>query len=95
MLYSLGLTLEVTDYVFSCRVCQQENSVHRLTAELLEPPTLLEQKWTDVSMGFVVGLLISDKGHDGILTVVDTAIKRVHLAPVQQTIAISEVVLVH
>ena len=50
-------TLDVRDFVLSCEVCQQEKSVHRLLAGLLEPLTLPEQKWADVSMGFIMDSL--------------------------------------
>ena len=65
-------TLDVRDFVLSCEVCQQEKSVHRLPAGLLEEPlTMPEQKWADVSMDFIMGLPRSEEGYVGILTVVD------------------------
>ena len=48
--------LEIRDFVFSCEICQQEKSVHCLPAGMLEPLTLLEQKWADVSLDFIMGL---------------------------------------
>ena len=47
---------------------------------------LPEQKWADVSMDYIMDLPKSDVGNDRILTVVDRAIKMVHLAPVKQII---------
>ena len=88
--YWPDLTIEVRDYVLGCEVCQKEKSVSRVPAGLLEPLTLPEQKWADVSMDFVMGLPVSDEGHDGILKVVDRATEMVHLVPVKQTISISE-----
>ena len=88
--YWPDLTIEVRDYVLDCEVFQKEKSVSRVPAGLLEPLTLPEQKWADVSMNFVIGLPISDEGHDGILIVVDRATKRVHLVPVKQTISASK-----
>ena len=79
-------TLDVRDFVLSCEVCQQEKSVHRLPAGLLEPLTLPEQKWADVSMDSIMGLPKSEEAYDGILTIVDRATKMVHLAAVHQTI---------
>ena len=75
-------TLGVRDFVLSCEICQQEKSVHRLPAGLLEPLTLPEQKWADVSLDFIMGLPKSAEGFDGILTVVDRATKMVHLVAV-------------
>ena len=69
--------------MLGCEVCQQEKSVHRLPAGLLEPLTLPEQKWADVSMDFIMGLPRIGTSFDGILTVVDRATKMVHLVAVQ------------
>ena len=88
--YWTDLILDVRDYVLGCPVCQQEKSVNKLPAGLLEPLTLPEQKWADVSMDFIMGLPRTDSGNDGILTVVDRATKMVHLVPVKQTITASE-----
>ena len=41
-------------------------------------------------MDFVMGLPISDEGDDGILMVVDRAMKEVHLILLKQTISASE-----
>ena len=81
--------------MLGCEICRQEKSVHRLPAGLLEPLTLPEQKWADVSMDFIMGLPKAETGHDGILTVVDRATKMVHLVPVQQTISAAEIARVY
>ena len=83
-------TVDVRDFVLGCGVCQEEKSVHRLPAGLLEPLTLPEQKWADISMDFIMGLPKSEEGYDGILTVVDRATKMVHLVAVNQTITAAE-----
>ena len=92
--YWLDHTLEIRDFVLSCEICQQEKSVHHVPAGLLEPLTLPEQKWADVSLDFIMGLPKSAKGYDGILTVVDRATKMVHLVAVNQTITAAEIALV-
>ena len=68
--------------MLGCEICQQEKGVHRLPAGLLEPLTLPEQKWADVSMDFIMGLPKTGDGFDGILIVVDRATKMVHLVAV-------------
>ena len=52
-------TVEVRDFVLGCEVCQSEKSVHRLPAGLLQPLQLPEDKWRDISVDFVMGLLVS------------------------------------
>ena len=93
--YWTDLVLDVRDFVLGCPVCQQEKSVTKLPAGLLEPLALPEQKWADVSMDFIMGLPRSSNGNDGILTVVDRATKMVHLVPVKQTITASETAQVY
>jgi len=88
--YWLQHTLEIRDYVMGCSVCQQKKAVHRVHAELLQLLKLPEQKWANVSMDFIMGLPRSEKGNDGILTVVDRATKMVHVVPVMQTITAAE-----
>ena len=58
-------------------------SVHKVPARLLQPLQLLEEKWSDISLDFIMGLPASERNNDGILTVVDRAIKMVHLMPIQ------------
>ena len=83
-------TVDVRDFVLGCQVCQMEKSVHRVPAGLPQPLELPEEKWADVSMDYIMGLPVSQHGHDGILTVVDRATKMVHLIPVKQTITAAE-----
>ena len=72
-------------------MCQQEKAVHRVPTRLLQPLNLLEQKWDDVSMDYIMGLPKSEARNDAILTVVDRATKMVHLAPVKQTITAANI----
>ena len=88
-------TVDVRDFVLGCEVCQTEKSVHRLPAGLLQPLALPEDKWTDVSLDFIMGLPVSERQNDGILTVVDRATKMVHLVPVRQTITAAETARVY
>ena len=83
-------TVDVRDFVLGCEICQTEKSVHRLPAGLLQPLQLPEEKWADVSLDFIMGLPVSERNNDGILTVVDRATKMVHLVPVRQTITAAE-----
>ena len=51
---------------------------------------LPEEKWSDVSLDFIMGLPVSERKNDGILTIIDRATKMVHLVPIQQTITAAE-----
>ena len=93
--YWTDFILDVRDLGLAYLVRQQEKSVNKVSAGLLEPLTLPEQKWADVSMDFIMGLPRSSNGNDGILTMVDRAMKMVHLVPVKKTIATSEITQVY
>ena len=77
------------------KVCQKEKSVNGIRIGLLEPLTLPEHKWADMSMGFIMELLSLMKDMVGMLAVVDRAMKLVHLLPMKQTISVSENVHVY
>ena len=68
--------------------------MHHVPASLLEPLTLPEQKWADISLDFIMGLPKTSEGYDGILIVVDKATKMVHLMAVNQTITAAKIALV-
>ena len=87
--------MEIRDFALSCEICQQEKSVHRLSVDLLEPLTLLEQKWAHVSLDFTMGLPKTAKRFDGIMTVEDRAMKMIHFVVVNQTITAAETTLVY
>ena len=53
--YWTDLVLDVQDFVLGCPVCQQKKSINKFLARLLEPLTLPEIKWADVSMDFIMG----------------------------------------
>ena len=72
------------------KVCQKEKIISIIPTSLLEPLTLLKHKWADMSMGFIMGLLVFDEGYDGMHTVIDRAMKLVHLLPMKQTISVSK-----
>ena len=52
---------------------------------MLKPLTLPKHKWVDVNRDFIMGLPISNEGHDGILTVIDRATKMLHFVAMKQT----------
>ena len=87
--------MDVRDYVLGYEVYQSEKSVHKVPAGQLQPLQLPEEKWSDISLDFIMGLPVSERKNDGILTVIDRATKMVHLVPIQQTIIAAESAHVH
>ena len=69
---------EIADYVSRCLTCQQVKAEHQRPAGLLQPLHILEWKWEHVAMDFVVGLLVTQRGHNGVWVVMKRLTKIVH-----------------
>jgi hypothetical protein len=48
---------------------------------LLQPLSILEWKWDDISMNFIVGLLLTARKFDSIWVIVDRLTKSTHFIP--------------
>lgn len=60
----------VDDYVASCHMCSRAKARRHLPYGLLQPLTVPESPWTNLSMDYIDGLPLSN-GFDSILVVVD------------------------
>lgn len=71
---------EVEQYVRSCLLCQQDKSVRRKPAGLLEPLPIPVRPWVSVSMDFITKLPEKD-GYSSIMVVVDRFSKYATFVP--------------
>ncbi len=78
--YWPDLKLDAKEYVKTCLVCQQNWTLNKKQASLLQPLPILEGPWESVSMDFMVSLPLS-KGFDAIMVVVDRFSKMAHFIP--------------
>jgi hypothetical protein len=53
------------------------------SAGLLQPLSMPDWKWDDISMDFISGLPTTQKGHDSIWVIVDHFTKSAHFIPVK------------
>ena len=72
---------EIAEYVSRCLTCQQVKAEHQRPAGLLQPLQIPEWKWEHITMDFVVSLLATQKGHNGVWVIVDRLTKMVHFLP--------------
>lgn len=72
-----GMRTTVREYIRNCEVCQIYKNDTTKQGGLLQPLPIPDQIWTDVSMDFIEGLLIS-RGNFVILVVVDRLSKYAH-----------------
>ena len=76
---------EMEDLVSKCLVCQQVKTPRQKPAGLLQPLSVPEWKWENVSMDFISGLPKTLKGFTVILVVIDRLTKSAHFVPGKST----------
>ena len=55
---------EIAKYVSECDICRRVKASHLRPAGTLQPLSIPEWKWEDISMDFIVGLPRTQKGYD-------------------------------
>ena len=75
---------EIAAFVARCDNCCRVKAIHLKPAGILQPLSIPSWKWDDISMDFIVGLPITEKGHDSIWVIVDRLTKSAHFVPVKE-----------
>jgi hypothetical protein len=73
---------EIAHYVSECNTCQKVKGDYMKPGGLLQPPSIPEWKWDDISMDFIVGLPLTTRKFDSIWVIVDRLSKSAHFIPV-------------
>jgi hypothetical protein len=60
------MKVDIAKYLTSFGVCQQVKAEHKRPTGLLKPLEIPEWKWQHITMDFVVGLLCTPWGKDGL-----------------------------
>jgi IS30 family transposase len=76
---------DIAKYVSLCDTCQRVKTEHQRTARLLQPLKILEWKWEEIGMDFIVGLPRTQAGYDSIWVIVDRLTKVAHFILVKMT----------
>ena len=76
---------EIAAYVARYDNCSRVKAVHMKSAGLLQPLPIPGWKWEEISMDFITGLLVMQRGHDSIWVIVDRLTKSAHFIPVNTT----------
>jgi hypothetical protein len=61
----------ITEYVTRCDDCRRVKTEHQKPARILQPVKLLECKWGEIRMYFIIGLPRTSLGYDSIWFTVD------------------------
>ncbi|KAL0532314.1 hypothetical protein IC582_031647 [Cucumis melo] len=80
---------EVAEFVSRCLVCQQVKAPRQKTSGL-QPLSIPEWKWENVSMDFITGLSRTLRGFTVIWVVVDRLTKSAHFVPGKSTYTASK-----
>jgi len=81
---------DIMEYIVRCQKCQQVKVEHQHSTRLLQPLPMLEWKWEEISMDFIIGLPMIVR-HDSIMVVVDKLTKSEHFIPVKSTHKIDDI----
>ncbi|KAL0561196.1 hypothetical protein IC582_001617 [Cucumis melo] len=81
---------EVAEFVSRCLVCQQVKAPRQKPAGLLQPLSIPEWKWENVSMDFITGPPRTLRGFTVIWVVVDRLTKSAHFVPGKSTYTASK-----
>ena len=85
-----GMKADVALYVSRCPTCQTTKNANQKPAGLLQPLQIPEQKWSSISMDFIMQLPKTRAGHDAILVIVDRLTKMIHLVPTTTEVTAEE-----
>jgi hypothetical protein len=80
-----GMKREIAKYVSECDTCQRIKASHLRPAENLQPLSILEWKWENICMDFIVGLPRTSHGYNSIWVIVDCLTKSAHFIPIATT----------
>ncbi len=82
--YWPNLKDNVEEYVKTCLICQQNQTLNKKQARLLRSLLISKGRWESVSMDFMVSLPPS-RGFDAIMVVVDRFNKMAHFIPTKES----------
>jgi hypothetical protein len=73
---------EVARYVLECDTCRKVKANYMKPRGLLQPLSIPDWKWEDISMDFIVGLPLTTRKVESIRVIVDRFTKSAHFIPV-------------
>jgi hypothetical protein len=66
-----GMKCEIACYVSECDTCRKINADYMKPGGLLQPLSIPNWKWDDISMNFIVGLSLIARKFDSIWVIMD------------------------
>ncbi|XP_050920509.1 uncharacterized protein LOC127138155 [Lathyrus oleraceus] len=78
-----GMKKDVADFVYACLICQKSKIEHQKSLSLMQPLSILEWKWDNISIDFVTSLPKMMKGCDSIWVIMDRLTKSSHFISIE------------
>jgi hypothetical protein len=76
---------EIAKYVSECDTCQRLKVDHLRPARNLQPLSILEWKWENICMDFIMGLPRTSRGYNSIWVIMDRLTKSVNFILISTT----------
>jgi hypothetical protein len=80
--WGMRMKHEAARYISECDTCQKVKADYMKPGGLLQPLSILEWKWGDISMDFIVDLPMMARKFDSIWVIVDRLSKSTHFIPI-------------
>jgi len=77
----------IRQYISTCNLCLRTKPIRQALVGELHPLQILDSRWDTLSMDFVVELPLSS-GHNTVMTVVDSVLKRAHFILMYTTVTV-------
>jgi hypothetical protein len=81
---------EAACYVSECDTYRKVKADYMKSGGLLQPLSVLEWKWDDISMDFIVGLPLTSHKFDSIWVIVDRLSKSTHFIPIHTNYSVQK-----
>jgi hypothetical protein len=85
-----NMKVDIAKYVVECDTCHRMKASHLKSAGVLQPLSIPMWKWDDISMDFIVGLLLTARKKDSIWVIVDRLTKTAHFIAVHTTYSVQQ-----
>ena len=86
-----GMKRKVEAYIAKCQKCQQVKVEHQHLVGILQPWSILEWKWEDISMDFIIGFPMTARQNDSIMVAMENLSKEAHFILVKSTHKASDI----
>ena len=83
---------DVTEYVSKCLTCQQVKVEQQVLIGMLNPLSIPQWKWDNITMDFVSGFPLTQQKHDFVWVIVDKLTKLAHFIPVRMDYSMDRLV---